>query len=124
MTEFRKVHDGVAGMPETHVLFQRHRGRHWEELASLLEGEFWETDEETYEYFFGMMPPRMMGRSCFVSLEATTGDIHSAFFRFTDADGTPRFFHASIAFKDAAKLEEDRLGLAIAALEPSPAPAP
>lgn len=44
-------------------------------------GNVWEIDEATYEYFLGMMPPiYVMGYSAFLILEATTEDIHAAYF--------------------------------------------
>ena len=54
--------------------------RDGDDWTSLL-GNVWEIDEATYEYFLGMMPPiYVMDYSAFLILEATTEDIHAAYF--------------------------------------------
>lgn len=56
-----------------------------------------EVDEDTYDYFLGMLPPMHFTSSGFAICEATTADIRLGFFRI---DG--RCFAAHISDFDAA----------------------
>lgn len=129
MSIYHRVADGVADMSRTYELLNRYKkvpGAY--HTPELWRSDYWETDQETFDYFHAIMPPKASTSGGFVVREAIIGSLYQAFL-ILSVSGKRRIFTGVVDSSEPDMfgklalgiMEDQRIRESMAYLPPAPA---